>query len=181
MSSSHGSVCATSAIELNFFVARYCLSRFSCNLFNSALVQVLFLAGLLDPTFWVHQVHARFLPRAGKGRIVPVHCQACWLKQGKVRLLVLFCVSEFSTTLRGIYLVRDLSEVVYDQPYILQQYIQRPLTVDGFKFDLRYVGSAASENGNAHTLLEFTFLFYQCIPSLHLCTMRVLLVLRPTS
>jgi len=150
-------------------------------LFNSALVQVLFLAGLLDPTFWVHQVHARFLPRAGKGRIVPVHCQACWLKQGKVRLLVLFCVSEFSTTLRGIYLVRDLSEVVYDQPYILQQYIQRPLTVDGFKFDLRYVGSAASENGNAHTLLEFTFLCYQCIPSLHLCTMRVLLVLRPTS
>ena len=47
-------------------------------------------------------------------------------------------MSEFSTTLRGIYLVRDLSEVVYDQPYILQQYVQRPLTVDGFKFDLRY-------------------------------------------
>ena len=35
-------------------------------------------------------------------------------------------------------MVRDLSEIVYDQPYILQQYVMRPLTVDGFKFDLRY-------------------------------------------
>ena len=33
--------------------------------------------------------------------------------------------------------MRELSEVVYDQPYIMQQYVQRPLTVDGFKFDLR--------------------------------------------
>ena len=49
-----------------------------------------------------------------------------------------FVISFCFNRCRGIYLVRDISEIVYDQPYILQQYVQRPLTVDGFKFDLRY-------------------------------------------
>jgi hypothetical protein len=70
---------------------------------------------------------------------------------------------QVSTSFRGIYLVRDLSEVVYDQPYILQQYIQRPLTVNGFKFDLRY----RLFNCFLHCQLShspgFMFLCYQCI------------------
>jgi hypothetical protein len=51
-------------------------------------------------------------------------------------MIFLFCCA-LTESPRGIYLVRELSEVVYDQPYIMQQYVQRPLTVDGFKFDLR--------------------------------------------
>jgi tubulin polyglutamylase TTLL2 len=39
---------------------------------------------------------------------------------------------------RGISLVSDIADVVYDAPVVVQRYIDRPLTVDGgYKFDLR--------------------------------------------
>ncbi|CUI15406.1 Hypothetical protein, putative, partial [Bodo saltans] len=39
---------------------------------------------------------------------------------------------------RGISLVSDIADVIYDAPVVVQRYIERPLTVDGgYKFDLR--------------------------------------------
>lgn len=38
---------------------------------------------------------------------------------------------------RGIYLLRELGELAYDQASIIQRYISDPLTVGGYKADLR--------------------------------------------
>jgi hypothetical protein len=38
---------------------------------------------------------------------------------------------------RGIFLIRDLSELTYDQQYIVQRYVDRPLCIGGYKMDLR--------------------------------------------
>lgn len=38
---------------------------------------------------------------------------------------------------RGIYLLRELGELAYDQPSIVQRYISEPLMVGGYKADLR--------------------------------------------
>lgn len=38
---------------------------------------------------------------------------------------------------RGIYLLRELRELAYEQPSIVQRYISDPLTVGGYKADLR--------------------------------------------
>lgn len=38
---------------------------------------------------------------------------------------------------RGISLIADISDVSYGQSVIIQRYIPNPLTLDGFKFDLR--------------------------------------------
>eukprot|EP00753_Platysulcus_tardus_P010163 PLAT2509.1.p1 GENE.PLAT2509.1~~PLAT2509.1.p1 ORF type:complete len:628 (+),score=200.62 PLAT2509.1:272-2155(+) len=52
---------------------------------------------------------------------------------------------------RKIFLIRDLDELTYDQQYIVQRYISRPLTVDGYKLDLRvYVLSLSFHPINAY-------------------------------
>jgi tubulin polyglutamylase TTLL5 len=38
---------------------------------------------------------------------------------------------------RGISLIKNLSEVVYSQSSVIQKYIERPLTLNSYKFDLR--------------------------------------------
>lgn len=38
---------------------------------------------------------------------------------------------------RGVYLLRGLEELAYDRPSIVQRYVPDPLTVGGYKADLR--------------------------------------------
>lgn len=38
---------------------------------------------------------------------------------------------------RGVYLLRELEELAYDRPSIVQRYVPDPLTVGGYKADLR--------------------------------------------
>ena len=38
---------------------------------------------------------------------------------------------------RGVYLLRGLEELAYDRPSIVQRYVPNPLTVGGYKADLR--------------------------------------------
>ena len=38
---------------------------------------------------------------------------------------------------RGIRLVRDLNDIYYDEPVVLQKYLKNPLLLNGFKFDMR--------------------------------------------
>lgn len=38
---------------------------------------------------------------------------------------------------RGVYLLRELEELAYDRPSIVQRYVPNPLTVGGYKADLR--------------------------------------------
>ena len=38
---------------------------------------------------------------------------------------------------RGIELIKDLEEVVFSEPVVLQKYLSNPLLVDGYKFDMR--------------------------------------------
>ena len=47
------------------------------------------------------------------------------------------CKPDGSSRGRGIFLIKDLSELHYDQQYIVQRYIERPLCVGGYKMDLR--------------------------------------------
>ena len=47
------------------------------------------------------------------------------------------CKPSDSSRGRGIFMIRDLSELTYDQQYIVQSYIDRPLCVGGYKQDLR--------------------------------------------
>jgi len=47
------------------------------------------------------------------------------------------CKPSDSSRGRGVFLIRDLNELAYDQQYIAQRYIDRPLTIGGYKFDLR--------------------------------------------
>ncbi len=47
------------------------------------------------------------------------------------------CKPDGSSRGRGIFLIKDLSDLHYDQQYIVQRYIDRPLCVGGYKMDLR--------------------------------------------
>eukprot|EP00286_Rhodomonas_abbreviata_P021046 CAMPEP_0181302426 /NCGR_PEP_ID=MMETSP1101-20121128/7994_1 /TAXON_ID=46948 /ORGANISM="Rhodomonas abbreviata, Strain Caron Lab Isolate" /LENGTH=290 /DNA_ID=CAMNT_0023407883 /DNA_START=355 /DNA_END=1224 /DNA_ORIENTATION=- len=47
------------------------------------------------------------------------------------------CKPSDSSRGRGIFLISDMSQLIYDQQYVIQQYMDRPLLLGGFKFDLR--------------------------------------------
>ena len=38
---------------------------------------------------------------------------------------------------RGIELIKNLEDVVFSEPVVLQKYLSNPLLVDGYKFDMR--------------------------------------------
>ena len=38
---------------------------------------------------------------------------------------------------RGIYLIESLAEVPIDEECVISQYIDNPMLIDGYKFDLR--------------------------------------------
>ena len=47
------------------------------------------------------------------------------------------CKPADSSRGRGIYLLRELDELSYAEPTIAQRYIERPLLIGGYKFDMR--------------------------------------------
>jgi len=47
------------------------------------------------------------------------------------------CKPSDSSRGRKIFLMKDLTDLVYDQQYIIQQYVGNPLTIGGYKLDLR--------------------------------------------
>lgn len=47
------------------------------------------------------------------------------------------CKPTDSSRGRNIFLLRDLRHLTYDMPILVQRYVDRPLTVGGYKFDLR--------------------------------------------
>ena len=47
------------------------------------------------------------------------------------------CKPTDSSRGRGIFLVKDLSDLTYAQQYVIQKYIERPLLVGGYKLDMR--------------------------------------------
>ena len=47
------------------------------------------------------------------------------------------CKPSDSSRGRNIFLIRELTDLVYDQQYLVQKYIDRPLTIGGYKLDLR--------------------------------------------
>jgi tubulin polyglutamylase TTLL5 len=38
---------------------------------------------------------------------------------------------------RGISLINNLDQVIFNEPVVLQKYLKNPLLLDGYKFDMR--------------------------------------------
>ncbi len=47
------------------------------------------------------------------------------------------CKPSASSQGRGIFLIDDLKDVVYDSPYVVQRYLADPYLIGGYKFDIR--------------------------------------------
>ncbi|XP_036003213.1 probable tubulin polyglutamylase TTLL2 [Fundulus heteroclitus] len=76
-------------------------------------------------TFILPNEYTRFL--AEYNRLLPARDRtACWI-----------CKPVDLSRGRGIFLFRDLKDLVYDCPVIVQRYVSSPLLISGYKFDLR--------------------------------------------
>lgn len=70
--------------------------------------------------------YVRFLEEYSKHRLVNGGKCAYWI-----------CKPVDLSRGRGIFIFKDIKELVYDCPVIVQQYISNPLLISGYKFDLR--------------------------------------------
>jgi hypothetical protein len=47
------------------------------------------------------------------------------------------CKPSASSQGRGIFLIDDVKDMIYDAPYIAQHYLDKPYLIAGYKFDIR--------------------------------------------
>lgn len=58
---------------------------------------------------------------------------------------------------RGIFIIKELSHLLYDNNFVVQRYLDSPFLISGYKFDMRwYVYMDGSMTGRNQFILKYT-------------------------